>query len=613
MIKLTPSIVGRVLLKNQDNAELPLQLSEWFGKGDLQQNIQITSAMIHILIKEKMFSEARALVEQFILSSKCLVSASDIFRALISAYSGSYVPVALCMLIKTYAQLNMIQEATEIFQKSRSRPFANNVELCNMLLKVSSKMQQPDLVIKILKEMQKRRTRPSIYSLNYVVKALLQKGKLPQVYNLIHQMHQRGTSTYASKNFIPTMPQTATVSDGIFDNTLNHGAIDKGGKLQAAKRKISGSVKRVNWHRKDVKSRINLKLLEEVIQKSLPPPVPVYQNYVVGLGYGDEIHESYYHACQMLEKGNASSYELNNFIPQMHQTGTVPDGIIDNKIDYGTTNRGGKLQVEKCKRGLTSKRSGSVKLMYKHLKNGKSKVDLKLFKEMIQKGFLPLASVYKRRDNRLCRDGKSTGSYNLSCQSMERDLVLNASTDATLIHKYLQQSNFQEAVFLMEKMLAKKILPESEIYVPFSTQLCTQGETETAEDLFHLMLNNGLVATVSDCNLLIDGYCKEEKIQKALDLQEKMIIRGLSPDIYSFKTLISALCIKGETGTAEILLNRMLEMGPSPDVAIYNNLISGYCQRGDIEAAFRIRDKMSLNGVEPDVDTYNALISGVCL
>nr|GEX13229.1 hypothetical protein [Tanacetum cinerariifolium] len=123
----------------------------------------------------------------------------------------------------------------------------------------------------------------------------------------------------------------------------------------------------------------------------------------------------------------------------------------------------------------------------------------------------------------------------------------------------------------------------------------------------------GVVPNVNTFNILINGYCLENKFSDAKDLINEMREYDCVPDNVTYNTLLNALCKKAMLYDARELLLDMKKHGLSPDRHTYNTLVHEYCaRRGCLSEAMDVLDLMRQIGFLPDVWTYNTLISGLC-
>jgi pentatricopeptide repeat protein len=158
-------------------------------------------------------------------------------------------------------------------------------------------------------------------------------------------------------------------------------------------------------------------------------------------------------------------------------------------------------------------------------------------------------------------------------------------------------------------MLASHFLPNSYTYNCFLDYFTTQGDLETAKDLYFAMLR-GSLANIVTVNTLIKGFCKVGQIQEAIDLIRKSTEYGFSPDCISYSTVIHELCKKGDTNKAFELWNEMLYKGLKPDIVAYNILIRWCNIHGEIDMGLGIYNDMIKQGVQPNWRTYRALLLG---
>ncbi|KAF4352083.1 hypothetical protein G4B88_002190 [Cannabis sativa] len=210
----------------------------------------------------------------------------------------------------------------------------------------------------------------------------------------------------------------------------------------------------------------------------------------------------------------------------------------------------------------------------------------------------------------------------------------------TSIGAYIESGKPHLAVQIFNKMKRHQFRPNLLTCNTLLNALVRFPSTHTismSQGIFKDMIKLGVSPNVNTFNILMRGYCFENKFKDAFELLSKMSEFNCLPDNVSYNTLLDALCKKGQLTEARNLLmpNRntynvlvcgycklgwlkeaakiielMTQNNLLPDIWTYNMLISGFCKEGRIEEAFRLRDEMERLKLLPDVITYNTLING---
>ena len=83
--------------------------------------------------------------------------------------------------------------------------------------------------------------------------------------------------------------------------------------------------------------------------------------------------------------------------------------------------------------------------------------------------------------------------------------------------------------------------------------------------------------------MVMDGLFKEGEVSKACDLFHEMIQQGVVPTVGTYNSVIDALCKARAMDKAEVVLRSMVHNGAQPDAVTYNSLIQGYSTLGQLK------------------------------
>ncbi|KAK1386039.1 hypothetical protein POM88_023774 [Heracleum sosnowskyi] len=118
-----------------------------------------------------------------------------------------------------------------------------------------------------------------------------------------------------------------------------------------------------------------------------------------------------------------------------------------------------------------------------------------------------------------------------------------------------------------------------------------------------------------DCytyNILIDAYCREQKLDIAMDLYRKMASEGLSPTVVTHNILLHGLCQLGKSMEALTFFYKIQGLDHKPDIVTYETLLGGLCKNHYVDKALSLFRTIECNGLIPESNTYNIIIRG-CL
>ncbi|GFY97686.1 hAT family dimerization domain-containing protein [Actinidia rufa] len=270
-----------------------------------------------------------------------------------------------------------------------------------------------------------------------------------------------------------------------------------------------------------------------------------------------------------------------------------------------------------------------------HSKVGNVKEAKKVLVEMRDKGCNPNVGTYNVVIGGLCRAGLHAVAIETKKSMVEKGLVPDSYTHATLINGFCAKRRSKEAKMVLVEM----------------TDLSLKDKAQEV------------------VNEMIEGYCRGrdmirafkllEEMERASDVLAEMVAKGLKPNAVVYTTLMMSSCSRSsKDGRRKDLLGRNVgerikdecsylwafndgyskvgEMqfadrwalqkgeyhgslfrvlryacttGLVPDVSIYNSLISGFCKQGDLEKACELHEETCSKRITPNIVTCNIFIN----
>uniref|UniRef100_A0A0A0L8E8 Pentacotripeptide-repeat region of PRORP domain-containing protein n=1 Tax=Cucumis sativus TaxID=3659 RepID=A0A0A0L8E8_CUCSA len=152
---------------------------------------------------------------------------------------------------------------------------------------------------------------------------------------------------------------------------------------------------------------------------------------------------------------------------------------------------------------------------------------------------------------------------------------------------------------------------------------------------FEKMKANGIAPSSFTYAILIDGFCKTNRVEKALLLLEEMDEKGFPPCPAAYCSLIDSLgrakryeaanelfqelkenCGRSSARTggpkrAIEMFTKMKESEIMPDAVSYNTILSCLSRAGMFEMAAKLMREMKLKGFEYDSITYSSILEAV--
>ncbi|XP_047057058.1 protein Rf1, mitochondrial-like [Lolium rigidum] len=197
--------------------------------------------------------------------------------------------------------------------------------------------------------------------------------------------------------------------------------------------------------------------------------------------------------------------------------------------------------------------------------------------------------------------------------------VPNAISYNTVIKGLCDGSRSQHALELL-RMMAKQEAGCSPDVVSYTTVIpgfLKEGKFSMASNLFHEMVQQGVVPDVVTYNSMIDVLCKRGRSKEARQILDCAILKSLKPNIVTYSTMLHGILIYahakcGLVDEAFLIFEDIQKQGMKPNVVTYSAMIDAFCGKGRMNDAIEQFNQMIDMGVRPDVQTYRCLIQGYC-
>nr|GEX70779.1 pentatricopeptide repeat-containing protein At5g65560 [Tanacetum cinerariifolium] len=218
-------------------------------------------------------------------------------------------------------------------------------------------------------------------------------------------------------------------------------------------------------------------------------------------------------------------------------------------------------------------------------------------------------------------DGKVDKELEIVEKMEKKELKLNVRTYNELISEYCKGDNVHKAMCkhdyvvnayrLIGLMKENGVTPNEWTYSSIIEAIYgyfQKGKADSGTNLFLQMLITGCLPSSWTYNVVINGFCKDDKMQEVLYLIRKIIKIGFEQGINTYTILIEGLLKSSDFDDARKLFIPMVSLGLKPDVCTYTSFILAHCSQGMVTEAEDIMIEMIKEGVEPDTGIYTVFI-----
>ncbi|KAL4188043.1 hypothetical protein AMTRI_Chr09g42170 [Amborella trichopoda] len=569
--KLNPETVRLVLGKLQGNVHLAMDFFKCVQlNSQFQCSIGCFSAMVSLLLREKMFSECLPLLRELALLN---YSPRRVLESL-STYDPD--PLIFSLLMEGYTQVKMPNQAITVFQWLLDSGHHPNASSCCNLILCLLKSNQVDIAWKVYMELQTIGIYISnSHTLNALICALCKEGHVQRAHLVFLAASSR-----------------SLVLDISLCNPILSCYVQKGLTRQA------------------------FCLFGTILQKGIEPNSETYAIFIGEFVELGDLGQAKIFFDRMLAKGlvpSCKSY-MNLIYMQIWQGfGALAMELIKELIEKypskssvhflgdlleclyvdGRREAGNQLLCWLIKLGLGS----AVKSCHGEFKINNSKQ----------------RAVHNcnREINRLSREGKLEEARKIFYKMAYLGLVPNIFTYNTIIEGYCKEGNLSRAYKLCDEMLLMGVETNIGTYTSLISGLEREGKMKDALELVHMLSVRGLIPNLQICNILVEGLRKRGDVEEALVLYYWLQESLLVPDFFISQSLLVSLCTFGRMEDANKLFQRITIRCLLQD-EIGFGLVSNWAIRGyNLENAFKLYGIALGRGFLPDVFTFSILISGL--
>ncbi|BGP39091.1 hypothetical protein JCM10449v2_003029 [Rhodotorula kratochvilovae] len=143
---------------------------------------------------------------------------------------------------------------------------------------------------------------------------------------------------------------------------------------------------------------------------------------------------------------------------------------------------------------------------------------------------------------------------------------------------------------------------------------------KAVEWLESMRATHGVWPTVSEWNVVLQGYRRADDLAGMRALVERMRAHGVEPNVVSYNTFLAALFEQGDLRAVRALQDEMAERGVQPDLWTEQTLLAGFLDAGELASAREVQrrllrevqaatgEKGKAPAVQVDTATINALV-----
>lgn len=240
-----------------------------------------------------------------------------------------------------------------------------------------------------------------------------------------------------------------------------------------------------------------------------------------------------------------------------------------------------------------------------------------VFEEMDKNGHFPCASTIGKIIQLFCRGMRPNEAHAIYLKAIENKKFPRHLTLYALVRSLCVVAETPEVAAEILKSIKKeknrraKHVRHSCLVVIQS--FCKKQKIEEAQAILSWMRTIGMPPDNAIYNAVITGLCKGEKPDEAMTLLEEMPGRHIKPDIYAYNVIMSSYAKAGKMEKACEVFSKTENDNIKSHFISYQILIDGFCRQGSLEKAHHYFSELKKSGRWPNKDSYSKLIRACCI
>ncbi|KAL6204480.1 hypothetical protein ACLB2K_021747 [Fragaria x ananassa] len=156
-----------------------------------------------------------------------------------------------------------------------------------------------------------------------------------------------------------------------------------------------------------------------------------------------------------------------------------------------------------------------------------------------------------------------------------------------------ENHNVEDALKVFDEMLQRRPLPSVVRFTQVLAPLVKLKHYPTVLSLNSQMLLSGIRPNHYTLAIVINCYCRLNRMDYALSVLAHFFKLGLQPNVTTFSTLINGFVLNNRVADAARVFSKMVVASHcQPNVIAFNTLIKGFCAIGNNTAAIHLLRKI---------------------
>lgn len=483
LVQFSNPTIQKVILQLKDpiNAKKALKFFHWSAHHmNLEHGVFTYCITVHILVKARLFKDAKALLESVLAKPKndereiSEQHDSEMFIVLVSLLDSydvvDSIPFVFDLFMQTCAKLRMIDNVVDACKILDEHGFGLSIISYNTLLHVLQKSEKTYLVWSLYEHMIDKRMYPNEVTYRILVSALGKEGKLKRFLDLVERI----------------LGKRCPLPGVVVNTCLVFGIIDEG--------RIGDG----------------LILLKRMLQKSMIPDTVSFSFGIMAkirMGNLDA-------AWQVYEEMHKRGFEGNSFVSTLFVGAFCEEGRI--KEATGLMEEMENLEIKPYDETFNHLIEGCCR-------TGHLVESLNFCERMIKTGLLPSCMAFNKMAGELCSNGATKRTDEILTVLLEKGFIPDETTYSHLATGYMRLGDVNGILKLYYEMVYRSLSPSSSFLNSLIISLCQHGRVREADEYLILLKARSLTPPSHTYEKLIAVHLEKGGSTRAQQLYEEMV------------------------------------------------------------------------------------------
>ncbi|KAL0307720.1 UNVERIFIED_CONTAM: hypothetical protein Scaly_2973400 [Sesamum calycinum] len=171
---------------------------------------------------------------------------------------------------------------------------------------------------------------------------------------------------------------------------------------------------------------------------------------------------------------------------------------------------------------------------------------------------------------------------------------------------------------LVEQLISRGLFSSAQKVIQRLISQCSSvSEVTSAADfavsrgwvLHDKMVNSGLKPNIVTYQIMLNNYCRDQKVDCALMLLDDMLQHNIAPNVHCYTVLLSALCKEQRLEEVYSLYHKMLDSGVVPDHVLFFTLVKNHAEGDELYFALTVLQAIAKKSCNIDISTLSSSVN----